>query len=543
MDSNAAGMFANGEIAMFQIGTWFQQQFIDAGMTPGEDFDAFVLPNLNPDLAEKVIVVESGPFAIPTNAPNAEAGLEFFNWWVSPRRSRPGPKSSGDAPANPKAQSTNPILASLISTLGEQQYRFMQRYWEASPPPIVESAVDELGRFMLNPDEYQSVLETIEGLAQASGANAASNLGAGGRTNVGARGVRPRPGRHTTVGDRAQGITPWKLPPLPLTPDPWRRRMQHLTDRAAPLAKPTAATVPGVPRQWAHRLAPYLFLVPAVALVGGWLLWPFARTAYLSLTEFKGIGAVTFVGAGNYTTLLDDPILTDSFTNTLSWVVGTLLLPVGIGLLIAVLTYELTGGALYRLPFLLPYALSGTAIGVMWEFMLRSTGGANSLLALIGLERLQQSWLLKPPLNTWSMIVAFDLAVGRRQRPPLPRRLAGAAARAARSRPPRRRRRLAALPRHHLPPPPPDDHRRRRHLPGQQPQDLRRHLGDDPGRPLPLLRDARRHHVPRDLPPLPPRLRLGHRRRPQRDRPRRLLALPQPDPEGDMSPAASSATG
>ena len=182
--------------------------------------------------------------------------------------------------------------------------------------------------------------------------------------------------------------------------------MQHLTDRAAPLAKPTAATVPGVPRQWAHRLAPYLFLVPAVALVGGWLLWPFARTAYLSLTEFKGIGAVTFVGADNYTTLLDDPILTDSFTNTLSWVVGTLLLPVGIGLLIAVLTYELTGGALYRLPFLLPYALSGTAIGVMWEFMLRSTGGANSLLALIGLERLQQSWLLKPPLNTWSMIVA-----------------------------------------------------------------------------------------------------------------------------------------
>ncbi len=182
--------------------------------------------------------------------------------------------------------------------------------------------------------------------------------------------------------------------------------MEHLTDRAAPLAKPTAASVPGASRQWAHRLAPYLFLVPAVALVGGWLLWPFARTAYLSLTEFNGIGAVTFVGADNYTTLLDDPVLTDSFTNTLSWVVGTLLLPVGIGLLIAVLTYELTGGALYRLPFLLPYALSGTAIGVMWEFMLRSTGGANSLLALIGLERLQQSWLLKPPLNTWSMIVA-----------------------------------------------------------------------------------------------------------------------------------------
>ncbi|MDQ3224149.1 MAG: hypothetical protein M3Q75_11870, partial [Gemmatimonadota bacterium] len=60
----------------------------------------------------------------------------------------------------------NPILAELIGTLGEQEYRFLQRYWEATPPPIAESAVDELGRFMLEPDEYQSVLETIEEIAQ-----------------------------------------------------------------------------------------------------------------------------------------------------------------------------------------------------------------------------------------------------------------------------------------------------------------------------------------------------------------------------------------
>ena len=170
-DSNAAGMFANGEIAMFQIGTWFQQQFIDAGMTPGEDFDAFILPNVNPDLQENVIVVEAGPFAIPSNAANVDKSVEFFNWWVSPEAQTAWANKLGDAPANPKAESENPILAGLISTLGEQQYRFMQRYWEASPPAIVESAVDELGRFMLNPDQYEDVLETIEGIAQAEWSN------------------------------------------------------------------------------------------------------------------------------------------------------------------------------------------------------------------------------------------------------------------------------------------------------------------------------------------------------------------------------------
>ncbi len=183
--------------------------------------------------------------------------------------------------------------------------------------------------------------------------------------------------------------------------------MEQITERSTPpFAKPTTPAVPSGVAQWSHRLTPYVFLLPAVVLVAGWLIWPFARTAYLSLTEFKGIGAIRFVGADNFTTLLGDPVLADSFTNTLYWVVGTLLLPVGFGLLIAVLTYELTGGTLYRLPFLLPYALSGTAIGVMWEFMLRSTGALNSVLDLIGLERLQQSWLLQPPMNTWSMIVA-----------------------------------------------------------------------------------------------------------------------------------------
>ena len=178
--------------------------------------------------------------------------------------------------------------------------------------------------------------------------------------------------------------------------------MAHLTGRAAPMAKPAPADVRGT-RPLARMIqgaGPYLFLLPAVVLVSAWLLWPFARTAYLSFTEYGGIGDTTFVGLDNYTTLARDPILGDSFANTLTWVIGTLLLPVGLGLLIAVLTYELTGGALYRLPFLIPYALSGTAIGVMWEFMLRSNGGLNGLLELVGLQELQRSWLLRAPVNT-----------------------------------------------------------------------------------------------------------------------------------------------
>ncbi|MGH2532318.1 MAG: carbohydrate ABC transporter permease [Thermomicrobiales bacterium] len=182
--------------------------------------------------------------------------------------------------------------------------------------------------------------------------------------------------------------------------------MDHITEQSAARTRPVVATGHGAVSRALHRLTPYLFLLPAVLLVGGWLLWPFLRTIQLSFTEYEGIGDATWVWFDNYSTLFGDPILTDAFTNTLYWVLGTLLLPVGLGLLIATLSYELSGGALYRLPFLIPYALSGTAIGVMWEFMLRSNGALNGMLELLGLESLTRSWLLRPPLNTWSMIFA-----------------------------------------------------------------------------------------------------------------------------------------
>ncbi len=154
------------------------------------------------------------------------------------------------------------------------------------------------------------------------------------------------------------------------------------------------------------NVTPYLFLAPALLLVGSFLLWPFARTITLSFTDSSGATAGNFVGVDNFTRLARDPILTDAMINTLLWVIGTLLFPVGIGLLIAVVSLDMRGSSLLRLPFLIPYALSGTAIGVMWEFMLRGSGAINSTLEEIGLERFAQSWLLRPPLNTWSMILA-----------------------------------------------------------------------------------------------------------------------------------------
>lgn len=166
MDANAAGMFANGEIAMMPVGTWFQQQFLAVDMVPGEDFDAFLLPNVNPDLDQNVMIIETGAIAIPADGDNLEQSKELAAWWDQLDAQTLWSSRLGDTPANPKVESDNLVLNNLITTVSEGEYQLLQRYWEASPPAIVENAVDELARFMLNPDESQQVLETIQSIAE-----------------------------------------------------------------------------------------------------------------------------------------------------------------------------------------------------------------------------------------------------------------------------------------------------------------------------------------------------------------------------------------
>lgn len=163
--TDVPGMFANGEIAMVPVGSWYQSAFLTAGMAPGEDYDVFIMPNISSSVTSKVAIVETGALCIPAKAPHLDDAKKMLQWWISPEAQTEWSNKLGDAPANPKATSDNPVLTNLLKLLTDGNYSFYQRYWEASPVPIVENAVDYLAEFMLNPDDYMSVLEKIQDLA------------------------------------------------------------------------------------------------------------------------------------------------------------------------------------------------------------------------------------------------------------------------------------------------------------------------------------------------------------------------------------------
>jgi ABC-type sugar transport system permease subunit len=149
------------------------------------------------------------------------------------------------------------------------------------------------------------------------------------------------------------------------------------------------------------------FVSPAAIIVALLLYAPFLYTVVLSFTEYDGLNSPEWVGIENFTRFFDDPALTTSVRNTLMWVVGTTVVPVALGLLVALLSFGIRGGTWLRLPFMLPYALSGAGLGVIWGFILQSGGAANDVLGALGLPGAETSFLLEEPWNTISMIVAW----------------------------------------------------------------------------------------------------------------------------------------
>lgn len=153
-------------------------------------------------------------------------------------------------------------------------------------------------------------------------------------------------------------------------------------------------------------LQSYLFVSPAVLFVVALLYAPFVWTAYLSFTNYNGLGNPTWAGIKNYTDFFHDPQLWVTVSNTLLWVAGTIALPVGLGLYIATVTYRSRFGTLLRLPFMIPYAVSGAGVAVIWGFILQPHGALNDVLTWLHLPGGHSSLLEYRPINTIVMIVA-----------------------------------------------------------------------------------------------------------------------------------------
>ncbi|MEU0833365.1 sugar ABC transporter permease [Streptomyces sp. NPDC005969] len=143
------------------------------------------------------------------------------------------------------------------------------------------------------------------------------------------------------------------------------------------------------------RAIGYLYVLPALALYGAFLLYPFGQSVWLSLLHWDGLTRATWAGFGNYTDLFTDPSLRAPFVHALVLLLFYAALPVAIGLLLAAAMSRIRvkGMAFFRTVLFLPQVLAMVVVGVAWRSILAPDGLLNDTLKAVGLGSLTRAWL------------------------------------------------------------------------------------------------------------------------------------------------------
>jgi multiple sugar transport system substrate-binding protein len=158
-----AGQFAQGKLAMILVGTWYAATLQEAGMSP-DDIGLFIMPNQKADMAPSVIF-ETGPLLLAANSAQKDNAMKVADYWMSAPAQQAWVDAQDFPPINKDVKAKSALIADIVKEINDGGYTQINRFWEATPTPIAEAAVDEIGGFMLNPETYPQVMQNLQALA------------------------------------------------------------------------------------------------------------------------------------------------------------------------------------------------------------------------------------------------------------------------------------------------------------------------------------------------------------------------------------------
>lgn len=145
------------------------------------------------------------------------------------------------------------------------------------------------------------------------------------------------------------------------------------------------------------RWTPFLLVAPALAIFSLAVLGPMLGTVWMSFQKWNGFGSPQFHGLSNYQRAINDPIFTLSLRNVFVYIVVTLILEVGLGLILAGLVTSRRRTSYYRIALFTPVMLPMVVVAVLWRFVLNPDFGLiNSIFGTLGIPSMQQLWLGNP---------------------------------------------------------------------------------------------------------------------------------------------------
>ncbi|GAB2664837.1 sugar ABC transporter permease [Gordonia jinhuaensis] len=138
-------------------------------------------------------------------------------------------------------------------------------------------------------------------------------------------------------------------------------------------------------------LAPYLYVLPAVALLVAWTYRPLVQTFQLSFFDWNLVPTqpMTFVGGHNYQRVVTDPDLRQAVINTIIYIVAFMLFSLVLPVIIALAARRVQGRArtVYQALIFLPFLVTPVAASAVWQWLLAPDSGAITVaLNAIGIH-------------------------------------------------------------------------------------------------------------------------------------------------------------
>ncbi|MBR8832652.1 MAG: sugar ABC transporter permease [Stigonema ocellatum SAG 48.90 = DSM 106950] len=162
------------------------------------------------------------------------------------------------------------------------------------------------------------------------------------------------------------------------------------------------------PKNWIlvqQGLTPYLFLLPALAILVLTVFWPAIQAFYLSFTRYEYDLTQTpeWAGFTNFHRLWNDPVFWQTLGNTLIYLIGVVPILVIAPLALAILVNQkLPGMHWFRAAYYTPVVISMVVAGIAWRWLYAENGLLNQLLK--GIVPAGIPWLTSPHFALFSVM-------------------------------------------------------------------------------------------------------------------------------------------
>lgn len=118
-----------------------------------------------------------------------------------------------------------------------------------------------------------------------------------------------------------------------------------------------------------NMIRPWLFLMPALVLLGVYLAYPVFATAWLSIHKQVAGNKSVFVGFANYSQMFTEDKFWESMRNNMMWLIVVPAMSTGFGILAAQLTDRIWWGNIAKSLIFMPMAISFVGASVIWKLI------------------------------------------------------------------------------------------------------------------------------------------------------------------------------